>query len=121
MTEQRDPLLVNLFDQAEQELDGEAITARVMARTRRFRFLLAAGAISVALVLLAGAWLTFALPLFEFAVLIANALTTTLFDLGEGWLALVLMPVNNVASMVIIALRGTHLAWKKLKGGSFAA
>ena len=44
-----------------------------------------------------------------------------LFDLGEGWLALVFMPVNNVASVLVIGLRAMHLAWKKLISASFGS
>ena len=121
MTEQRDPFLQDLFLRADEDLEGEAITTWVMARTHRFRLLLAGGAASAALVLLAGAWMMFAMPLLEFAVLIANALGTALFDLGEGWLALVFMPVNNIASVLVIGLRAMHLAWKKLISASFGS
>lgn len=119
MTDHRDPLLQSLFAEAQQELDGRVLTAGVMAKTRRLSYLLAAGGISAALLLLAGAWLIFAIPLLEFAVLVSQALTMTLLDLGEGWLALVFLPVNNIASLLVITAKAIHLARKKIIGKSF--
>jgi len=117
--ENQDQLLQSAFAEARQDLDGEALTARVMAKTRRLLFLLAAGGLSLAGVLLVGTWLIFGLPLLEFAVLISQFLTMTLVDLGEGWLALVFMPVNNIASLIVITARGIHLCWKKINAASF--
>ena len=119
MTTNTDQLLRSVFAEARQDLDGEALTARIMAKTRRLLYLLAAGGISLALVLLTGAWLVFGIPLLEFAVLISQLLTMSLFDLGEGWLALVFMPVNNIASLIVITARAIHLGWKKVIGASF--
>jgi hypothetical protein len=120
MTSNQDQLLQSMFAEARQDLDGEALTARIMAKTRRLLYLLATGGISLALVLLVGAWLLFGIPLLEFAVLISQVLTMGLFDLGEGWLALVFMPVNNIASLVVITAKAIHLGWKKVIGASFA-
>ena len=117
--ENQDQLLQSAFAEARQDLDGEALTARVMAKTRRLLFLLAAGGLSLAGVLLVGTWLIFGLPLLEFAVLISQFLTMTLVDLGEGWLALVFMPVNNIASLFIVTAKAIHLGWKKIIGASF--
>ena len=119
MTNKQDQLLQTVFAEARQDLDGTAFTARIMSRTRKFLYLLALGAIAVAGMLLTGAWLIFGMPLLEFAVMISNALTTTLIDLGEGWLALAFTPINNIASLVIITARAIHLGWKKISGASF--
>jgi len=120
MTNNQDQLLQSVFAEARQDLNDEMLTSSVMAKTRRVLFMLVAGALSLALVLLAGFWLIFGLPLLEFAVLISQFLTMTLVDLGEGWLALVFMPVNNIASLVVITVKAIHLGWKKLIGASFA-
>jgi hypothetical protein len=114
MTNSPDQLLQSMFAEARQDLDGEALTARIMAKTRRVLYLLAAGGISLALVLLAGAWLIFGIPLLEFAALISQVLTMGLIDLGEGWLALVFTPINNIASLIVITARAIHLGWKKV-------
>lgn len=117
----QDQLLQSVFAEARQDLDGTEITARVMAKTRRQLILLATGVLGMAAVLLAGTWLIFGLPLLEFAVLISQFLTMALVDLGEGWLALVFMPINNVASVCIVTAKAIHLGWKKLIGISFKA
>jgi hypothetical protein len=115
-TDQRDPFLQSLFAEAGQQLEGEAFGARVMARTRRLRYLALAGGAALALTVLSGAWLLFGLPLFEFAVLLSQALATPLFNLGEGWLALVLLPVNTVASVLVIALKALRMLHKRIYG-----
>ena len=112
--ENQDQLLHSAFAEARQDLDSEALTARVMAKTRRLLYLLAVSGILVALVLLLGMWLIFGIPLLEFAILISQFLTMTLVDLGEGWLALVFMPVNTVASLFLVTAKAIHLGWKKI-------
>ena len=119
MTNNQDQLLQSVFAEARQDLDGEVLTARIMTKTRRMLYLLATGGISLALILLAGVWLIFGVPLLEFAVLISQFLTMGLLDLGEGWLALVFMPVNNIASLIVIAAKALHMGWKKLVSASF--
>ena len=119
MTNNQDQLLQSVFAEARQDLDGEVLTARIMTKTRRMLYLLATGSITIALILLAGVWLMFGIPLLEFAVLISQFLTMGLVDLGEGWLALVFMPVNNIASLIVIAAKAIHMGWKKLVSASF--
>ena len=117
--ENQDQLLQSVFAEARQDLDGEVLTARVMAKTRRLLYLLAAGGFTLAAVLLVGTWLIFGLPLLEFALLISQFLTMTLVDLGEGWLALVFMPINTVASLFVVTAKAIQLGWKKITGASF--
>lgn len=120
ITDNQDQLLKSVFAEARQDLDGEALTSQVMAKTRRVLVLLAAGVLSIAVLLVGGAWLMFGVPLLDFAVLISQFLTMTLLDLGEGWLALVFTPLNNIASLLIISAKAIHLGWKKLLGASFS-
>lgn len=116
MTEYRDQVLESLFDEANRELEGEAITARVMARTRNRLVKMAASAISLTLVVLLLSWYVFAMPLLEFAVLVSQFITNPLIDLGEGWLALAFLPVNNIASLSVLLAKASLMAWKKLTG-----
>lgn len=118
MSEYREPSLENLFAEANRDLEGEAITAQVMARTRNRLVTLAVGGISVSLVALLIGWYLFAGPLLEFAVLISQFLTNPLVELGEGWLALALMPINNFASITVLLAKGAMMGWKKLTGTS---
>ncbi|MDH3903860.1 MAG: hypothetical protein OEU84_02010 [Xanthomonadales bacterium] len=119
ITNNQDQILQSAFAEARQDLDDKALTASIIAKTRKLFYLLAGGAVAVAILLLTGTWLIFGLPLLEFAVLISQFMTMALFDLGEGWLALALMPINNIASLVVISAKAIHLGWKKLIGGSF--
>ena len=119
MADDRDPLLQTLFTEGQHDLDGEAFTTRVMARTRGRTYRVAVAWFSVALVLAAGAWLL-ALPLQEFAQLITQGLTISLFDLGDGWIAWVFTPVNNVASLLILSVKVIRMVRKKFRSASFA-
>ena len=120
MTNNQDQMLQSVFADARQDLDDKALTASIIAKTRKLYYLLAAGGIAVTVLLLAGTWLIFGMPLLEFAILISQFMTMALFDLGEGWLALALMPVNNIASLVLVSVKAIHLGWKKLISTSFA-
>jgi hypothetical protein len=118
MTKYREPDLHSLFDQANRELEGERITARVVAQTRTRVMTRAALALVVMLLSLLVAWQLLALPLLEFAVLVSQLLTNPLVDLGEGWVALAFLPVNNLASLLVLSTKGVLIAWKKLTGSS---
>jgi len=115
-TDQRDPFLQSLFAEAGPELEGEAFRARVMTRTRSLRYLVLTGGVALVLAVLGCAWLLFGIPLFEFAVLVSQVLATPLFNLGEGWLALALLPVNTVASVLVIALKALRMLQKRVLG-----
>jgi hypothetical protein len=119
--EDRDPLLQSLFAEAEQELDGGVLTAQVMARTRSFRLTLLAGSASALLLLLAGVRLVFGVPLFDFAMLISEVFATPLVNLGDGWLGLLLLPVNTIASLLVILFKTLRVIQKKVAGASFGA
>ena len=118
MSEYRDPTLEKLFRESEREFEGEAITEQVMARTRNRLFTLAAAGISLSLIAALVGWYLFAGPLLDFAVLVSQFLTHPLLDLGEGWLALVFMPVNNFASISVLLVKGLLTTWKKLTGAA---
>jgi hypothetical protein len=118
MAELHDVKLESLFAEAKHDLEGEAITARVMSRTRNRLFTLLGGGALLSLVLLLIGWYVFAGPLLEFAVLVSEFLTNPLIDLGEGWLALVFLPINNIASILVLSTKVSLLAWKKLTGSS---
>ena len=118
MTEHLDQSLQAVFREAERELEGETITSEVMARTRNRLLFMAGGGATLALVVLLAGWLILSVPLLEFAILVSNVLTHPLFDLGQGWLGLVFLPVNNLASVLVLSTRVALTAWKKLTGSS---
>jgi hypothetical protein len=118
MTDDIDPRLQALFAEGQPDLDGEAFTARVMAKSRFLRYRVLALWIGMAMVLAAGAWYL-AIPL-EVAQLIAQALTTTLIDLGDGWLAWVFSPVNNIAALLVLFVKAIRVGRKRIIGVSYA-
>lgn len=118
MTEARDPALQILFEQARQDLDGADLTARVMSRTRKRLLALAGVAGTAALAVVVAVWSFLAMPLLEFAVLTSEFLTNPLIELGQGWLALILLPVNNIASLAVLATKLGLMGWKKITGAS---
>ena len=118
MTESRDPLLQSVFEQARQELDGADLTASVMSRTRRRLVTMAVAAVAVTLVVAMAAWTLIGTTLLEFAVLVSQFLTNPLIELGEGWLALIFLPVNNLASILVATTKLALMGWKKLTGAA---
>ena len=118
MAELHDAKLESLFAEAKRDFEGEAITAQVMSRTRNRLFTMLGSGVLLGLVALLIGWYLFAGPLLEFAVLVSDFLTNPLIDLGEGWLGLVLLPINNIASVVVLTTKVSLIAWKKLTGSS---
>ena len=118
MADDRDPGLQSLFRQANAQLDGEAFTAQLMTRTRNQRLRVVAGWSSVALLLLACIWLL-VLPLQEFAQLMTLILTSSLIDLGEGWLSWFLLPINNIGSVLVLSIKLMRMGSKKFRRASY--
>ena len=113
-----DPLLQELFNEASQELEDDAFTDRVIAKTRRIKRKVIIAVTGITLGLLACAWL-FALPLQEFGLLVVDGLMTPLFTVGEGWLAWVTAPINTVGSLLVIMAKISRMAWKKARGAFY--
>ena len=116
MTDTRDPVLLELFDNARQEFEGQDMTTKVMVKTRKRLATMATVAATVSLLVLLVSWYLFSMPLLEFAVLISQLLTNPLFDLGEGWIALIVLPINNLASIGVLFTKLLLMGWKKLTG-----
>ena len=116
MTDTRDPVLLELFDNARQEFEGQDMTAKVMVKTRKRLATMAAVAATAGLLVLLISWHLFSMPLLEFAVLISQFLTNPLLDLGEGWIALAVLPINNFASIAVLLTKVLLMSWKKLTG-----
>ena len=116
MNEIRDPRLDALFHQSAEELPGEAFTDRVMARSRFLKYRLQAFAAGTLLLLLVAAQIM--LPsMRDFSLMIAWGLTTNLFDLGEGWLAFAMSPINTVGSLLVLCFKGVLMVRKWMRRG----
>ena len=116
-SDDRDPLLVDFFSDAEVELDGEIFISRVMAETTKLRYRLFAGLIVLVLVLATFTWFL-GIPL-EIAQLVSQVLSTPLINLGETWLAFVLSPINHIAGLLVLTAKVVRVFWKKQTGLSY--
>ena len=84
MSNDRDLVLQELFNEADEQFDGNAFTARVVKRTYGLLIRLVFVAVCLAVVVLAG------MLLFDYSPLmvaqgISEVLTTPVFELGGGW------------------------------------
>jgi hypothetical protein len=112
MTEDRDPMLQALFANAEQDLQAEAFTHQVMASARLRKRRTVIGWICIDLVIVICVWLL-AAPLQSVVNLLLPSLTTSLVDLDNRLLAELLLPVNNVASLLALVAIGLRSAYRR--------
>jgi hypothetical protein len=115
MKDDRDMVLQGLFADANQELTDEDFTPRVMAKTHSLRNRLLAAGAGLMLTLAIMTWV-FNLPLFDLTQQVSQVFTFALFDLGEGWLAWVLAPLNNIAGLLLLCVKAVRVIRKKLIG-----
>ncbi len=120
MTDDRDPVLSSLFASSVVDKDDKEFTEHVVAKTRSLRYKIVAGLLAVVLVLVAIAWLL-GLPFQETVQLITQGLTTKLVELGDGWLAWSLAPINNVASVLVLSLKAIRVLRKKIRSTSYVS
>ena len=118
MVDDRNLFLQTLFAEANEELEGESFTLKVMAQSRKQRYQTMVSWFSLAAMMLTSAVLL-AAPLQEFAQLLTFVFTRTLVDLGGGWLTWLLSPVNNIGSLVIVGGRALRVGWKKIRRASY--
>jgi len=117
MTDDRDPILQTLFASAEQDLAGDTFTTQVMSQTK-LKHRADIARIGVGLVLVSCA-LLLATPLqdavhFMTQRLAPLSLVVSLIDLDNRWLAQMLSPVNNIASLIALGLIGLRITYKKI-------
>lgn len=115
MTNDRDPILQELFASPVQELAGDRFVDEVMTRTRRRTYALF-GTLATLMLALVVSVLLAPGPALSWAKMLTGVLTTPLFDLGEGWLAWFLLPVNSFAGLLVISGKIARMAWKKTFG-----
>ena len=113
MTDERDPALQALFAEAEQELAPEGFSTRVMTRLESARRRTVAGWIIAGLVLLSCLWFL-AAPLQYAAYQLTGLLATPLINPDEPLLLFLLLPVNNVSTLLVLGLIGLVVAFRKL-------
>ena len=112
MNNDRDAVLQNLFAQANKDFEDTVFTENVIARARSWKVRLVTGLAGLAVLLLAAVWL-FAIPIMELAQPVSQVLMISLFDMGEGTVAWLFSPVNNIAGLLILCIKALRVAWKR--------
>lgn len=115
MKDNRDAVLQGLFEEANMELSGDTFTPRVMAKTYSLRNRLLAVSAALVLILAIFTWL-FELPLFGLVRQASQVFTFALFDLGEGWLAWILAPLNSIGGLLLLSAKAARVIHKKMIG-----
>ena len=113
MTNDRDAVLLELFTKADTTLDDDAFTESVLKRTYGLVMRLGLFAVGIVVVVLASALVMGLSPL-TVAQQLSNVLTTSLIELGEGWMAWVLAPINSIGGALIIAAKGARMLYKRI-------
>jgi len=112
MMDNCDPNLQLLFDGATEDLSEESFTKKVMKRSRFLRYLFPGLLISIASVLILFV-IVMSPSLQEFIKISNQLVTVNLFDLGEGLPALLLDPINNIATLLVVAIKMARVVYLK--------
>lgn len=114
MTEEHDPLLQALFAESQAVTTDDRFTENVMTKTYALRQkLIATGAVvSVLLIIYT---VLFGAPLQDFAIFIAQFLSTNIINIGESWFALIIAPLNSYAGLLALLFKGLLAIQKKLR------
>ena len=119
MNNDRDMVLQNLFNEANEKLDDSGFTSQVVKRTYKLLIRLGLLLVCTALVLLAG-MLIFDISPLVVVQGVTEALTTPVFDAGDGWAGWLLTPINNIAGVLVLGFKSFRILHKKvLRGSSF--
>lgn len=113
MSDERDPLLESLFAQASDELNDIDFVEKVMAQVAKRRRNVLLGRIGLVLLVVAFEFLLSA-PLQNSVGLMAQALSTSLLDVGNEWLAVIVAPLNSVAGLIGMLLLGLHTIHRRI-------
>ena len=113
MNNDRDPLLESLFAQTDCDLAEDDFNAQVMAHVERRRRNVLLGRLAIVALLIALEVLLSA-PLQNTVGLFTQVLSTTLVELENEWLALVVAPLNSIAGLIGMLLLGMHHLYRKM-------
>ncbi len=118
MTEDRDPFLQTLFAEDQQELAGDAFIEDVMAKTRNIRrnlyLTFAASILAFVVIALIAEW-----PLLGLAITFSEVLGMELVNFGNSTISWVLLPINNLATLLVLLWRVVLIAWNRASSASY--
>lgn len=104
MNEDNDPVLQEIFRNAEAELTGEQFTRQVLKRARQHRLRISVLIGIVAVVALGVTWL-FSIPVLTLGGDISQALMIELVPLEGSRVGWLLAPLNNSAALLVLLWR----------------
>lgn len=113
MTTDRDSAVQALFDVAKHDLAEEPFVTRIMSQVDSLRRRSVIVWLGVGLVLVTCAWLL-AAPVQDAVQLLTQALSMSLFDAGDRWLANLMAPINSVAGLVGLGVLALMAAFRKI-------
>ena len=113
MTNERDPQLEALFADLDDASPNGDFADRVMSRVDVRKRNVLIGRLSI-VVLIVALELLLSAPLTGTLAEIVNGLSTPIFDLGSGWLASILGPINSAAGVVGVILLLLHYIYRSL-------
>ena len=113
MNRDLDPELERLFDDAAEEFDGDAFTARVMAGIDSRRRASVLAWTTFGLVFVACAWLLSS-PITGAVDVATRLLPATRIDIDSEWMSLLFAPINSVAAVVALGVLAIRAAYRKL-------
>ena len=113
MTDERDPVLQQLFDAASELSHDDGFVAEVMStiNRRRRRTIMGWAIVAIALVPVAG---LFGALLQDVIQLLAQVLPSTLVDTEADWLARALAPANTIGALVAFAFLVLRAAYRRI-------
>lgn len=113
MNDDRDPMLQELFANAEQDLVAEAFVDRISLQTNKLKRRTLAWRIGLGVTFAICAWLL-AAPIHDVVGLLTQGITTPLITLDGGQIAVIFSPVNNFASALALSFLGLWVAYRSL-------
>lgn len=113
MSDTRDPLLETLFAQARVEVKADDFDEKVMAKVERRRRNVLIGRLALLALLIAFEFLL-AAPLQNSVGVVTAALSVSLINIGNEWLAAMVAPLNSVAGLLGMLLLGLHAIYRRL-------
>ncbi|MGI9203498.1 MAG: hypothetical protein ACR2Q3_05790 [Woeseiaceae bacterium] len=113
MNDARDPFLESMFVQAEQNLADDDYIKQVMDRVEKRRRNVLAGQFALILLLVVFELLLSA-PLQNTVGAITQALSESLLELENEWIALLFAPMNSIAGLIGIMLLGMQFLYRKI-------
>ena len=113
MSDERDPLLDSLFAEAANEQADDNFTAKVMLGIEKRRRKVIIGRIGIIGLLFAFEFLLSA-PLQNSVGVLADTLSMSLIPIQGEWLAAAFAPLNSIAGLIGMLLRGLHTLHRRM-------